>query len=621
MDRIKELEHLIKRYQDSYYNGEAEITDAAFDALWDELKTRSPDSPVLHRVGKDAVDGFPKVRHIMPMGSQEKAANEEAFLAWAEKINSYSFIVQHKLDGASLELQYADGVLVRAVTRGDGVIGDEITANAQKMRGVQTTVDADFSGGIRGEVIMTRDVWREKYADKANCRNAANGLMRRKDGAGCEHLTVITYDVLARNETLFTKEIDKIRWLKKQGFQTVPVRECQTAAEVIAYREKEAKNRDRLPYDIDGLVVKDPVTDTGDLKKPRPEKQIAFKFVLEEAVSTLKAVEWSEMGATYTPIGIVDPVRLAGTTVQRANLNHPAMIRGMDLKIGSKVVIVKRGEIIPKIERLAEENSLLTSDIEIPRKCGVCGADLVDEGMRLYCPNTACPKRLLYRLRKWISVLDIRELGEKLITQLFEKGRVTRIADLYTLTAAELAQYDRMGDLSAEKVVRNIREKREITLAAFVSGFAFEGIGGTLMESIVEAGYDTLPKLREAGEEELAAVHGIGEERAKTIKESLAQAAAEMDAALAHIIIAPPKMKGLPLEGISFCFTGELTTMKRNEAEAKAKALGAAVKSSVVKGLSYLVTNTPQSGSSKNKKARELGIPIIDEAAFCALLE
>lgn len=641
MDRIEELERLIRYHQDVYYNGEAEISDAEFDALWDELKGRVPEHPLLKRVGKDTTDGFPKARHIIPMGSQDKATDEGEFLDWARKMKLSAFVVQHKLDGASLELQYEGGALVRAVTRGDGVVGDEITVNAKRMRGVLPKIEGGFSGGIRGEVVMFREVWREKYPDKANCRNAANGLMRRKDGAECENLTVIVYDVSvvppdsgitgvsavfavsavsAKGEKTFSKEMEKIEWLQKQGFQTVFTRECSSAKAVINVRKEQANLRDRLPYDIDGLVVKDPITDPDDLKKARPEKQIAFKFTPEEAVSTLKAVEWSESGATYTPVGIVDPVRLAGTTVQRASLNNPAMIRGLKLKIGSRAVIVKRGEIIPKIERLAEENSLLTEDIEIPRQCGVCGADLIDEGTRLYCPNAACPKRFLHRLQKWIAVLGILELGEKLINQLFEKGRVTHIADLYTLEPDELAQYDRMGEVSADKVVRNIREKREIPLATFVAGFDFEGIGEVLMEAVVAAGYNTLEKLRAASVEELATVYGIAEDRAVAIKQNLEQTAAEMDEALKYITITPPRLTGLPLEGVSFCFTGELRTMKRQEAEAKVKALGGSAKSSVVKDLSYLVTNTPKSGSGKNKKARELGIPIIDEAAFQELV-
>jgi DNA ligase (NAD+) len=642
-ERIEILEQLIVKYQKSYYDGEAEISDGEFDLLWDELKSLAPGSPVLKRVGGGSdlpdradVDGFPKAKHLIPMGSQEKAANPGEFRAWAQKQGMSQFLVQYKLDGASLELQYQKGKLIRAITRGDGIIGDEITANARRMSGVPEKLGLPFSGGVRGEVVMTRDVWRGKYASKANCRNAANGLMRRKDGNGCEDLCLITYDAAENDrDDYFIDEFKKIEWLGKLGFQTTPTKIFASAAEVVAYREKIAKTRDKLPYDIDGLVIKDINTDMADLRRARPEKQIAFKFELEIAFSILRQVEWSESGATYTPIGIVDPVRIAGTTVQRANLNNPGMIRALGLKIGSAVSVVKRGEIIPKIEGLAPEAALpqLTvsqggasieeREIEFPVRCAVCGTDLVDAGTRLYCPNAACSKRLLHRLEKWVMVLDIRELGDKLLRQLFDKGRVQQIHDLYTLGAEELAEYERMGELSAAKVVRHIRTKRELSLAAFIAGFDFEGVAETTMEKVAAAGFNTLKELRRASVEDLAAVYGLGEITAKVIVDGLTETVAEIDAVLDAGIISialPPPETSQPLRGLSFCFTGELSSMKRGQAEERIKALGASAKTSVVKGLSYLVTNDPGSGSGKNKKARELGIPIIDEDQFLALL-
>jgi DNA ligase (NAD+) len=522
---------------------------------------------------------------------------------------------------------------------------------------------------------MIREVWKGKYASKANCRNAANGIMRRKDGAGCEDLRLIAYDAAASgNDGYFPDEMQKIAWLGKRGFQTAFTKMFADAEDVIACREEVAEAREGLPFDIDGLVVKDFATDMADLRRARPERQIAFKFELETAFSILRQVEWSESGATYTPIGVVDPVRLAGTTVQRANLNNPGMIRALGLKIGSAVSVVKRGEIIPKIEGLAPDgalpinypitphaenaenaknkknvkecgehpNRLISSaisaslrdelqekaarrerEIEIPSRCAVCGTDLVDADTRLYCPNAACPKRLLHRLEKWVSVLDIRELGEKLLRQLFEKERVRKIADLYTLEAEELAAYERMGELSAAKVVRHIRTKRELSLAAFVAGFDFEGVAETIMEKAAAAGFNTMEKLRAASVEDLAAVYMLGEITAKAIVEGLAAAAAEMDAVLAAGIIgiaAPPAEGTQALRGLSFCFTGELASMKRGQAEQRIKAQGASAKSSVVKDLSYLVTNDPKSGSAKNKKARELGIPIIGEEEFLSLI-
>jgi DNA ligase (NAD+) len=619
-----ELEALIKKYQASYYSGAGEISDAEFDALWDELKRQYPSSALLAKVGAEATDGFPKAAHIIPMGSQEKAANEDEFRAWAQKHQLAVYVVQHKLDGASLELQYENGKLARAITRGDGVVGDVITANALKMKGVLAALPAPWTGGVRGEVLMFHDVWQSKYAEKANCRNAANGLMRRKDGEGSEDLSFICYDGAKTGDSgFFQTEPDKLSWLKGCGFSTPPVKICTSADEVIAYRAEISEKRADLPYDIDGLVVKDPVTDPEDLKKARPERQIAFKFILEEAISTLRAIEWSESGATYTPIGIVDPVRLAGTTVKRANLNNPDAIRAMGLCIGAKVVIVKRGEIIPKIERLAAGENGAHDAIIFPKTCTACGTALVDGGTRLYCPNPDCPKRLLHRLLKWVSVLDIRELGEKLLRQLFDKGRLKRIADLYTLKAEELADYERMGELSSIKVARNLLAKRQIPLAAFVAGFDFEGIGETIMENCTQAGFDTLEKLRNASQEELAAVFGLGKITAQTIIDGLNETAADMDATLAagDVGIEPPKNSlELPLKGKSFCWTGELTKLKRSEAESRVKAAGGSAKSSVVKGLSYLVTNDKESGSAKNKKARELGIPIINEDEFLELL-
>ena len=302
------------------------------------------------------------------------------------------------------------------------------------------------------------------------------------------------------------------------------------------------------------------------------------------------------------------------------------MIRAMGLQIGSAVSVVKRGEIIPKIESLAPAGALKEGEksaIVFPTACGACGTGLVDWGTRLYCPNVSCPKRLLHRLEKWVSVLDIRELGEKLIRRLFDRGRVKTVAGLYTLKAPELAGFDRMGELSAAKVVRHIQTRRELSLAAFIAGFDFEGVGELIMEKVVQGGFDTLEKLRAASLAELAGVYGLGEITANTIIEGLRECEAEIDAVLAAGVISiapPPNADAMPLKGISFCFTGELKSMKRGRAEEKVKALGGLVKPAVVKDLSYLVTNDPESGSGKNKKAREWNIPIIDEDAFLALL-
>jgi len=655
LPRVAELERLIKRHQELYYNAEPAISDEDFDALWAELEDLDPGNILLRRIGEDRADGWPKAGHVMPMGSQAKATDPESFEAWAEKVAYPAYIVQYKLDGASLELQYEGGVLVRAVTRGDGTIGDDITPNAVRMRGVPPRLSAAFTGGVRGEVLMARATHAAKYADKANCRNAANGLMKRKDGSGSEDLDLVCYDAkgsvpstarraapradsgslfdepesaLNNGESPFADELGKVAWLEAMGFFTVHMEIFPTAKDVVEYRGKVMALRPSLPYDIDGLVVKGAAIDEADAAKARPDLQIAFKFSPEEAVTRLKAIEWSESGALYTPIGIVEPVRLAGTTVQRANLCNPDMIRSMGLKLGSIVVITKRGEIIPKIETLVE-NPPDAVEIGQPTVCGACGTALLDEGTRLCCPNEACPKKELHRLEKWLTVLDIRAFGTALITRLHESGRVRRIADLYSLTAGELEGLDRMGATLAQKILRNLRAVSELSLAEFIAGFDLEGVGLLVAEKLVKGGFPTLDALFAASEERLLAIDGIAETMAATIVKGLAAVRDEMLAVIATgalrirepIALESGDAAASPIFGKSFCFTGELRSMKRPEAEKKIRELGGSAKSSVAKDLDYLVTNDPASGSSKNKKAREYGVAILDEEAFLALLD
>ena len=628
--RIKELEKLIKKYQDSYYNGEAQISDAEFDKLWDELKSLDSENPVLHKIGADS-GNFAKIRHVMPMGSQEKAANPEQFLSWCKNHSYPEYLVEFKLDGASLELQYSQGKLIHAVTRGDGSIGDDITKNAVKMQGVKKNIDCNFTGGIRGEVIMTHKVHQDLFSDKANCRNAANGLMKRKDGTGSEYLSLIVYDVWATDGNQpYTDEEDKLAWLKKNGFTAVELYVAKSPEDVIDYRVKIMDLRKSLDYDIDGLVVKERVVNHEDALRDRPDRQIAFKFSLEEAVSVVRSVEWNESGATYTPVAVFDPVDLNGTTVQRASLANPNIIKNLGLKIGSHVVVVKRGEIIPKIEKafVPENDAEKLFEIEMPEKCETCGSTLIDEGTRLYCPSANCPKKVLHQIMKWISVVDIRDLGESLIKSLFSSGAVKSISDLYRLDVQTLRPYflneeslvSEKKSLGAEKVFASIQNHRTVSLSKFIAGFDIEGIGVTIVDNLVQAGYGTLEKLFSATKEQIAAIYGFADIMAQTFVRGMKDNESEMKNLVSSGTIILQEQKGGKLEGKSFCFTGELLTMKRQEAQNLVQENGGSVKSSVVKGLSYLVTNDSSSGSSKNKKAAELGIPVISEKDFLAML-
>lgn len=634
MTRIEELEKLISKYQKSYYDGEGEISDAEFDKLWDELKSLDPNNPILHKVGADS-GNFAKVQHVMPMGSQEKAANPEEFLAWANKHQYDQYLVEYKLDGASLELQYENGYLVRAVTRGDGSIGDDITANARKMGGVNAAIYKDgqlvpFTGGVRGEVIMTHQVHKDYFSDKANCRNAANGLMKRKDGQGSEFLKLITYDALSTDgKTYFTNEEEKISWLMDCGFNVVKLVICKSPDRVIAYRAKVMEERKNIEYDIDGLVIKERKINLEDARRARPDHQIAFKFSLEEAVSTLRQVEWSINGGTYTPVAIFDEVELNGTRVQRASLANPDKMRQLGVRIGSHIVVVKRGEIIPKIESVVEEKDIVTSEIPFPCVCEVCGTKLIDEGSRLYCPNKECSKRVLHQLLKFQDVVDIRDLGTTLITDLFKDGSLKSISDIYSLSQEDLVPYflneesmeAEKKSLGAQKVYNSIQSHRNMKLATFVAGFDIEGIAESSAEKLVNAGFNTLEKLLAASEDQIAQVSGFAEIMAHTVVEGLAENAEEMKSLITSgTIILEAEGQG-SLSGKSFCFTGELHSMKRADAEALVKKNGGSIKSSVTKDLSYLVTNDTTSGSSKNVKAAKFNIPIIDENAFLELVK
>lgn len=634
-NRIKELEVLIQKHQKAYYNGEAEISDFEFDKLWDELKEIDPQNKILQKVGADSVT-FSKIKHVMPMGSQEKAANPEQFLSWAQKHVYDEYFVEYKLDGASLELQYNHGILVNAVTRGDGEIGDDITANAKKMQGVISSLYLDgklidFTGGIRGEVIMTHQVHKEKFPDKANCRNAANGLMKRKDGQGSEFLNLIVYDALETNGNVFFEdEEQKINWLNKCGFNVVPLKICKNPQEVILYRASVMENRKQLDFDIDGLVVKERFINLDDAFRARPDRQIAFKFSLEEAVSVVRQIEWSISGVTYTPVAIFDEVELNGTKVQRASLANPDTLRDLGVQIGSRVVVVKRGEIIPKIESLAPslDGDILTP-VEFPHKCEVCQTELIDEGSRLYCPNKKCSKRILHQLLKWQQIVDIRDLGETLITSLFNDKKVTSISDIYKLTVEDLVPYflneesisSEKESLGAKKVYNSIQNHRTVKLSTFVAGFDIEGVGESLAEKLIEAGFDSLQKLLDATVDEIANVYGFAQIMAQTIVEGLKEQSSEMNYLVDSQLVTIQTSVAGKLSGKSFCFTGELKTMKRQDAENLVKQNGGSTKSSVTKDLSFLVTNDVSSGSSKNQKAAKFGVPVISEQEFLDLLK
>ena len=623
-ERIYFLAEEIRRHRYLYYNEQPEISDTKYDALEDELKELDPENAILFKIGVDSSEMFTKREHIIPMTSQDKVTSPPEFLKWAQKRNYKTFIVQFKLDGISIELQYEEGIFQYAITRGDGKVGDDVSANVINMKGFIPKLRSTFTGATRAEVLLYHDIFEKNYNDKQNCRNAASGLVRRKDGIGSRDLNLVFYDAISLNdEVVFQSETQKIKWLKDEGLPTILTKTVKTPQEVIDIREDVMTNiRNTLNYDIDGLVIKGKAIDLEDMKRARPMKQIAFKFQADEIETTLLDVEWSISGQNYTPVAIVEPVRLMGTTVSRASLANPNLIKDLGLKIGSEVFISKRGDIIPKIERVIKTLPD-AKEISIPTVCETCKTNLINEGTRLYCPNEACSKRIYHRLVKWINKLNVKNFSEKLILKpLFEVGNVKTIADLYNLTIHDLTKLDQVKETSAKKALDNLFAVKKVPLAQFIGGFAIENVGEDLTQRIVDAGFDTLDKIKNASIFQLSQVDGFAEITAQSLKDGVEKLYPQMKEVLNtnKITIEEVKKMGGNLDGMTFCFTGKLETMKRADAEQMVKDLGGQPKASVVANLTYLVTNSNEP-TAKYVEAQGQGTKIITEEEFLKMIE
>ena len=353
------LEKAIKDAQNAYYNGTPIMSDTEFDSLWDKLKKDQPDSELLKKVGEDHTDGFKKAKHSIIMGSQGKANTTEEMDKWLSKINAENVLGSYKLDGSSIALYYNNGVFQNAISRGDGTVGDDVSENVLKMNGVVKTLsDKKFTGCIRGEVMLSRKNKERYFPDKANCRNAGNGIFKHKDGKDCDKLDILVYDSQAADgSNYFGTQENMQDWLKLQGFKVAPYKMFKklTGQECIEYINSIFEKFDDLEYDIDGIVWKQNEIDMDDFRTNyRPLQNIALKPARTYATSTLRDIEWSCRNGTYTPVAIYDPVNLLGATVQRASLGNVDLMEQLGVEIGHEITICRCGEIIPK---LVKDNS------------------------------------------------------------------------------------------------------------------------------------------------------------------------------------------------------------------------------------------------------------------------
>ena len=625
-DQINYLAGEISRHRYLYYNEEPEISDAQYDILEDSLRELDPNNPILFKIGVDSSEIFTKRQHIIPMMSQDKVTQPNEFIKWARKRNYMVFLVQYKLDGISIELQYDKGIFQYALTRGDGKIGDDVSANVTRMKGYISKLKSNFTGAVRAEVLLYHNIFEQKYNDKQNCRNATSGLVRRKDGIGSGDLNLIFYDAISITEDItFQSEIQKLHWLKQERFPTILTKTVKTPQEVIKIREDVMNNkRNSLGYDIDGLVIKGKVIDLEDMKRAKPMSQIAFKFHAEEIETVVKKVEWSISGHIYTPVAIVEPVRLMGTTVSRASLANPNLIKDLELKIGSEVFISKRGDIIPKIESVIK-TPVDAEEITLPTTCEVCDTTLKNEGTRLICPNESCPKRAYHRLVKWIKKLNIKHFSEKLLLKpLFQDKKISTIADLYNLKVSDLTKLAQVKETSAKKALDNLFAVKEISLAKFIGGFDIENIGEDLTKRVVDAGYNTLEKIRNASNHQLSQVDGFADLTAQYLKDGIEVLYPQMKELLntKKITITGVRETGGKLEGKSFCITGSLENFKpRSKAEELVIKLGGTIKKNVTKDLDYLVTNSDEPTKKYTTAQGQENTKIISEDEFLELVE
>ena len=529
--RIASLAEELARHSHLYYNlAQPEISDAEFDRMWDELQRLDPNHPQLHRVGADVSPGSVKVNHLFPMRSLDKATTAEELNHFVNTTTSGAtrFLSQPKLDGSALSLEYRMGRLVRAATRGSGERGEDVTRNARKIANVPHTLPVPVDVHVRGEVVMPLAVFETKYKDVSpNPRNLAAGALRQKhaDGkADASDLVFQAYDAkLPQGDDRhpdsdpvpdMVNDTDVLVWMEDNlGIVPAPweVHEAATPAQTAHLMDKSTEEwtvkRTDHPYEIDGVVFKlDDLAGREQLGMTahHPRWALAWKFPPEEAYSVLLNVEW-QTGRTgnITPVARIAPQRVGGVTVENTTLHNVGEVDRLGINIGDKVLIVRRGDVIPKIERAlgpAAETDLSGrhhadgeaftgtlpdyGPIPSPSACPACGGDVVLEGAFLKCPNLLCDARTSRSVLYWCRALELDGVGEKLVEQLLESGLIVTAADLYRLTMEGLIGLERVGEKSATNVLAEVEKARTMGLGKFLHALGLPGIGPELASSM-----------------------------------------------------------------------------------------------------------------------------------------
>lgn len=650
---MRSLEEQLNYHSHLYYELDAPvIQDEEYDALFRRLEDlerehpeyADPNSPT-RRVGGKVSDGFAEVRHAVPMDSFDKVFGEDEIYSFVEKITSVypeaEFTVEKKFDGLSVSLEYENGLLVRGLTRGDGIFGEDVTENIKTIK----SVPLKLNGGegrliVRGEVYMPRKVFarlnekRDANGEKtfANPRNAAAGSLRQLDSKICAErgLHIFIFN-LQLADAMPGSHSESMETLKKLGFTvTDTLIKCKTAEQVVGAVRQIGESRSSLPYDIDGAVIK---VDSLALRErlgstaAAPRWAVAFKYPAEIAETKLIDIE-IQVGRTgvLTPRAVLEPVRLAGSTVSYATLHNIDFIRERDARIGDTVRLRKAGDIIPEIISVVSEKRPESAiPFEMPCNCPSCGAKVIrnaDEAA-VRCINPDCPAQLSRSIIHFVSrgAMNIDNLGESVIEQFIEKGLIKSAADLYYLQKDDIASLERLGEKSAQNIIDAIEKSRGAGLEKLLCGLGIRHIGEKAAQSLA-AKFGNIESLMQASAEELCAVDDIGTESAESVVNYFAteQAKNLIGRLLAAGVSGESKEKplGNELEGKTIVVTGTLPTLKRQEAEALIRLHGGNASGSVSKKTSFVLCGTD--AGSKLTKANSLGITVINEEEFLKMI-
>jgi len=648
---IERLREQIRRHEYLYYVlDQPEITDAEFDALMNRLKQLeaehpeliTPDSPT-QRVGGKPREGFVKVRHSSPMLSLDNALSEEEFRDFDRRVRQIlgrppsAYVAELKLDGLSMAVHYRHGALTQAVTRGDGIEGEDVTENARTIRSLPLKVSSPLPAfEVRGEVVMNRRAFEQLNLERdrqglprfANPRNAAAGSIRVLEPwiTAARRLDYWAYFLLVDGQPYYESHWESLKALVRLGFKVNPNRQlCRDVEEVVRFWRQWSDQRQQLPYDIDGIVVKvDSVAEQRLLgwTARAPRWAIAFKYAARQAQTVVEDIE-VQVGRTgaLTPVAHLRPVEVGGVTVSRATLHNEDEIERLGLQIGDTVLIERSGDVIPKVVRVVTPGPA-RRPFRMPSICPVCGGKVVrEEGeVASRCINTNCPARLKESILHFASrgVMDIDGLGEALVDQLVDRGLVRSVADLYQLKLDDLLPLERMGKKSAEKLLRNIEQSKQQPLPRVITALGIRFVGertalflaeafGSL-DAIAEADIETLQRVEEVGPRVAQSIWDFFREpRNRELVERLRRAGLQF-------YYRRERPRGGPLEGLTFVLTGTLPTMTREQARALIEAAGGKVAGSVSKKTDYVVAG--EEAGSKLAKARELGVKVIDEATL-----